>query len=77
MSSVAATKTSSNTQVEEERQDSDDDPKEEGGVTKEIRPDHLWVIILSVKPTPSPNLQKFIYFLFSISCSNAYVESVF
>ncbi len=34
-------------------------------------------MLLSFKPTPSPNLHIFISFLFSISCSNAYVESVF
>ncbi len=45
--------------------------------TKEIRPDQLWAMLLSIKPTPSPNLHKFISFLFSIPCSNAYVEGVF
>lgn len=34
-------------------------------------------MLLSVKFTPSPNPYKFISFLFSIPCSNAYVESVF
>lgn len=33
-----------------------------GGLTKEIRPDQLWGMLLSVKPTPS---------------ANAHVESVF
>jgi hypothetical protein len=59
-----STKTSSNTQFEEEQQDSDDDPKEEGDATKEIRPDHLWGVLLSLKPTPCPNLHKFISFSF-------------
>jgi hypothetical protein len=34
-------------------------------------------MLLSVKSTPLPNFYKFISFLFSILCSNAYVESVF
>ncbi len=34
-------------------------------------------MLLSIKSTPSPNLHKFISFLFSIPCSNAFVESVF
>ena len=33
-------------------------------------------MLLSIQSTP-PNLHKFISFLFSIPCSNAYVESVF
>ena len=52
-----------------------DDSNEDSIVSKEIRPDHLWAMLLSIKP--SPNLHRFISFLFSIPCSNAYVESVF
>jgi hypothetical protein len=48
MSTAAATKTSPNTQVQEVQQDNDD-PKEENDVTKEIRPDHLWAMPLSVQ----------------------------
>ncbi len=84
ISAATAAKTSSNTHVEEKEQqqqqdddDDDDDLTVEGGVQKEIRPDQLWAMLLSVKPTPSPNLYKFISFIFSIPCSNAYVESVF
>jgi hypothetical protein len=51
--------------------------EEENDPTEEIRPDQLWAMLLSVKSTTSPNLHKFICFLFSIPCSNAYVESVF
>ncbi|CAF1516743.1 unnamed protein product [Rotaria sordida] len=69
----------SDKEVEEEQPDNDDDDDstEENGEKKEIRPDQLWAMLLSVKPIPSPNLHKFISFLFSIPCSNAYVESVF
>jgi hypothetical protein len=80
-SAAAITKILSNTQIEEEQEkNSSDDcggPEEEDALTEEIRPDQLWAMLLSVKPTPSPNLHKFICFLFSIPCSNAYVESVF
>ncbi len=34
-------------------------------------------MLLSVESTSSSNLHKFISFLFSIPCSNSYVESVF
>ncbi|CAF3372842.1 unnamed protein product [Rotaria sp. Silwood2] len=79
-SAAAITKTSSIIQIEEEQEDnsSDDcDDPDESVSTEKIRPDQLWAMLLSVKPTPSPNLHKFICFLFSIPCSNAYVESVF
>ena len=34
-------------------------------------------MLLSIKPTPSLNLHKLICFLFSIPCSNTFVEGVF
>jgi hypothetical protein len=34
-------------------------------------------MLLCVKRTPSPNLHKFISFLFSIPCNSAHIESVF
>ncbi|CAF3640460.1 unnamed protein product, partial [Rotaria socialis] len=77
---AAITKTSSIIQIEEEQEhnNSDDcDDPEESVSTERISPDQLWAMILSVKPTLSPNLHQFICFLFSIPCSNAYVESVF
>jgi hypothetical protein len=33
-------------------------------------------MLSSIKPTPSSNLHKFIFY-FSIPCSNAFVESIF
>jgi hypothetical protein len=84
MPTTAATTTSSNTQVEEQQEnsndddngDDDDDREVQNGVTKEIRSDQLWAMLLSIKPTPSSNLQQSIFFIFN-PCSNAYVESVF
>jgi hypothetical protein len=86
---AAVTKNSTNTQIEEEQEQNNSDDcdncddseeeeeEEENTSTEEIRPDQLWAMLLSVTPTPSPNLHKLICFLFSIPCSNAYVESVF
>jgi hypothetical protein len=39
---------SSNTKVQGEQQDSDGDAKEEGDVTKEIRPNYLYGMLLSL-----------------------------
>ncbi len=74
---ATSTKTSLDKEVEEEQSSDDDQSIEENTSTKEIRPDQLWAMLLSIKSTPSPNLRKFISFLFSIPCSNAFVESVF
>ncbi|UJR18258.1 hypothetical protein I4U23_005161 [Adineta vaga] len=77
---VPTTTTELNEEFEEEQNnDTDDDNNsdlKENTFTKEIRPDHLWAILLSIKSTPSPNLHKLICFLFSFPCSNAFVESV-
>ena len=74
-SSISTTTTAAikliNEEFEEEQGSNDDDE------LKEIRSDQLWAMFLSIKPTPSPNLHKLICFLFSIPCSNAFVESVF
>ena len=43
--------------------------------TKRVRSDQLWMLLLSI--TKSPNFKKLICFLYSLPCSNAYVESVF
>ena len=80
ISTTTATTTSSNKEFEAEQdnhEDDDDDDLKENTVIKEIRPDQLWAMLLSVKSTPSPNLHKLICFLFSIPCSNAFVESIF
>ncbi|CAF4047485.1 unnamed protein product [Rotaria sordida] len=42
---------------------------------KRVRSDQLWMLLLSL--TKSPNFKKFICFLHSLPCSNAYVESAF
>ena len=75
MSAVVATKSSSNRQIEEDEEDSDcDDPEEEGRATKEIGCDQLWAMPLSIKPTPSPKLHKFISFLFSIPFYGRFIQ---
>jgi len=77
ISTTTATSTLSNKEFEEEQDSNDDDDELKYAATKEIRPDQLWAMLLSIKSTPSPNLHKLICFLFSIPCSNAFVESVF
>ncbi|CAF1304803.1 unnamed protein product [Rotaria sordida] len=42
---------------------------------KRVRSDQLWMLLLSL--TKSPKFKKFICFLYSLPCSNAYVESAF
>ncbi|CAF4868999.1 unnamed protein product [Rotaria sp. Silwood1] len=42
---------------------------------KRVRSDQLWMLLLSL--TKSPNFKKLICFLYSLPCSNAYVESAF
>ncbi|CAF4439097.1 unnamed protein product, partial [Rotaria sp. Silwood2] len=43
--------------------------------TKKVRSDQLWMFLLSL--TKSPNFNQLICFLYSLPCSNAYVESAF
>ena len=42
---------------------------------KIVRVDELWMLLFSL--TSAPNFKKLICFLYSLPCSNAYVESVF
>jgi hypothetical protein len=42
-----------------------------------IKSDQLWAYLLNTNPTPTPNFKKMISFVFSIPCSNSYVESIF
>ncbi|CAF1463507.1 unnamed protein product [Rotaria sp. Silwood1] len=79
ISTTTPTTISSNKEFDEEQEshDDDDDDLKENTAIKEIRPDQLWAMLLSIKPTSSPNLHKLVCFLFSIPCSNAFVESVF
>ncbi|CAF1150096.1 unnamed protein product [Adineta steineri] len=42
---------------------------------KIVRSDHFWIYMFSL--TQSPNFKKLICFLYSLPCSNAYVESAF
>ncbi|CAF1359389.1 unnamed protein product [Rotaria magnacalcarata] len=76
-STTTATTKLLNKEFEEEQDSNDDDELKESSAIKEIRSDQLWAMLLSIKLTPSPNLHKLICFLFSIPCSNAFVESVF
>jgi hAT family C-terminal dimerisation region len=40
-----------------------------------VRSDQLWMFLFSL--TDSPNFKKLVCFLYSLPCSNAYVESAF
>lgn len=42
-----------------------------------IRSDQLWAYLLNVNPSPTPNMKKIISYIFSIPCSNSYVETIF
>ena len=42
-----------------------------------IRCDQLWAFLLSVNGNSTPNMKMLLCYLFSIPCSNAYVESIF
>lgn len=64
--------------------DSSDSDDDEGTISlsknkddEQIRSDQLWAYILYTSPTPTPNFKKLIYYIFSIPCSNSYVESIF
>ncbi len=42
-----------------------------------IRSDQLWAYLLNINPNSTPNFKKIISYIFSIPCSNSYVESIF
>ncbi|CAF1553526.1 unnamed protein product [Didymodactylos carnosus] len=42
-----------------------------------IRSDELWAYLLNVNGNTTPNMTKIVSYLFSIPCSNAFVESIF
>ena len=42
-----------------------------------IRIDQLWAYFFNVNDNTSPNMRKIVSYLFSILCSNAFVESSF
>jgi hypothetical protein len=46
-------------------------------IDNSIRSDHLWSFLLNYNPNSAPNLYKMICYVFSIPCSNSYVESIF
>ncbi|CAF1396996.1 unnamed protein product [Rotaria sp. Silwood1] len=56
----------------DEKEDDDDDHLT---TNKIVRSDQLWMFLFSI--TESPNFKKLICFLYSLPCSNAFVESVF
>ncbi|CAF4456851.1 unnamed protein product [Rotaria sp. Silwood2] len=42
-----------------------------------IRCDQLWSYLLNIKPNSAPNMKLVVAYVFSIPCSNSYVESIF
>ena len=42
-----------------------------------IRSDELWAYLLNTSPNTTPNFKKLICYIFSIPCSNSFVESIF
>ncbi|CAF3173316.1 unnamed protein product [Rotaria sp. Silwood2] len=56
----------------DEKEDDDDDHLT---TNKVVKSDQLWMFLFSI--TQSPNFKKLICFLYSLPCSNAFVESVF
>ena len=55
--------------------ENDEDNNNDLAANKMIRPDQLWMFLLSI--TQAPNFKKLICFLYSLPASNSYVESVF
>jgi hypothetical protein len=46
-------------------------------VNEFIRSDQLWSYLLNIKPNAVPNMKLVVAYVFSIPCSNSYVESIF
>ncbi|CAF4382747.1 unnamed protein product [Rotaria magnacalcarata] len=44
---------------------------------EQIQSDQLWAYLLNIRPNTTPNMKLIISYVFSIPCSNAYVESIF
>jgi hypothetical protein len=42
-----------------------------------VRSDQLWAYLLNMNGNTTPNMTKIVSYLFSIPCSNAFVESIF
>lgn len=42
-----------------------------------LRSDQLWAYLLNINPNSTPNFQKIVAYIFSIPCSNFYMESIF
>ncbi|CAF1060537.1 unnamed protein product [Rotaria sordida] len=42
-----------------------------------VRSDHFWSYLLNINPNSTPNMKKIICYIFSIPCTNAYVETIF
>lgn len=52
-------------------------PNNGATANESIQSDQLWAFLLNVKPQSTPNLQLVVAYVFSIPCSNAFVESIF
>ncbi|CAF5035877.1 unnamed protein product, partial [Rotaria sp. Silwood1] len=58
--------------------DANDGLLNNGARTNEyIQSDQLWSYLLNIKPKSTPNMKLVIAYVFSIPCSNAFVESIF
>ena len=51
--------------------------KNQQTTNEHMRSDQLWAYLLNVNGNTTPNMTKIVSYLFSIPCSNAFVESIF
>jgi hypothetical protein len=50
---------------------------DDASLYEHIQSDQLWSYLLNVKPNTAPNMKLLIAYVFSIPCSNAFVETIF